>query len=191
MTDRTGPPDILVCAAGVGAPGGDPLELEDANWTEAWESDFMSVVRTARAFVPQMAHKGWGRAVFVASENAVQPYSDEASYDAAKAAVLNFSRALASAYGPRGVLVNAVSPAFIETPMTDAMMDAHQRETGLDRDAAVQDFIAKERPFLVLGRRGQPEEVAPVIAFLCSELSSFVLGANVRVDGGSVGTMQT
>ena len=87
-------PDILVCAAGVTGAKGHPLEMSDADWQEAWETDFMSVVRTVRAFEPAMESRGWGRVVILCSENAAQPYSDEAVYNVAKAGLLNFAKAL-------------------------------------------------------------------------------------------------
>ena len=184
--ERFSMPDILICAAGVTGAKGHPLEMSDADWQEAWETDFMSVVRTVRAFEPTMESRGWGRIVILCSENAVQPYADEAVYNVAKAGLLNFAKGLSGPAVRRGVLVNCVSPAFIETPMTDAMMDKKAKAEGTDRDEAIQQFLKTERPWLAMERRGKPEEAAAAIAFLCSEQASFVVGANYRVDGGSV-----
>lgn len=179
-------PDILVCAAGVTGAKGHPLQMTDADWQEAWETDFMSVVRTMRLFVPPMERKGWGRVVAVTSENASQPYADEAVYNVAKAGLLNFAKGLSRVTARNGVLINTVSPAFIETPMTDAMMDKRAAAQGVSRDEAVESFLDEERPYLELKRRGKPEEVAAAIVFLCSQKASFVVGANYRVDGGAV-----
>ncbi|WP_334061162.1 SDR family NAD(P)-dependent oxidoreductase [Limimaricola cinnabarinus] len=181
--------DILVHAAGVTGAKGDPLEMTDEDWMEAWEIDFMSAVRLSRALVPGMVGKGWGRVVFVTSENAVQPYADEAVYNAAKAALLNFTKCVSMPYAPKGVLFNTVSPAFIETPMTDGMMDKRADELGVSKEEAIESFLEEERPFLTLGRRGRVEEVAPVIALLCSDRASFTVGSAYRIDGGSVGAM--
>jgi NAD(P)-dependent dehydrogenase (short-subunit alcohol dehydrogenase family) len=85
--------------------------------------------------------------------------------------------------------VNAVSPAFIHTPMTDAMMEKRAEERGTDVDEAISSFLDEERPYMALKRRGEPEEVASVIAFLCSDRSSFVNGANYRVDSGAVASI--
>ncbi|MEL6516519.1 MAG: SDR family oxidoreductase [Pseudomonadota bacterium] len=182
-------PDILVCAAGITGAKGHPLELDDGDWHETWETNFMSVVRTMRAFVPTMELRGWGRAVVVSSENAVQPYAEEAVYNVSKAALLNFVKGLSRVTAENGVLINAVSPAFIETPMTDGMMDRRAEKQEVSRDEAIQSFLDEERPYLELKRRGKPAEVAAAIAFLCSDQASFVVGANYRVDGGAVATM--
>ena len=185
-----GMPDILVCAAGVTGAKGDPLEeIKDDDWDHAWKTDFMSVVRCCRAFMPAMADKGWGRVVTIASENAMQPYWEEAVYNTAKAAVLNLTKGLSRNYAKHGVLINTVSPAFIETPMTDGMMKKRADEMGVSKDEAIESFLDEERPYLALKRRGQVDEVASVITFLCSARASFINGANYRVDGGAVATM--
>ena len=187
--ERGARPDIVVHAAGVTGAKGDPLTgIADEDWEHAWRTDFLSAVRILRETVPSMADRGWGRVVLVASENAVQPYWEEAAYNTAKAAVLNFSKGLSRRYARRGVLVNTVSPAFIATPMTDGMMEKRADEEGVSEEA-IEGFLDEERPYLALHRRGRPEEVAAVIAFLCSERASFVNGADWRVDGGSVATM--
>jgi NAD(P)-dependent dehydrogenase (short-subunit alcohol dehydrogenase family) len=127
--------------------------------------------------------------VLLASEDGVQPYVDELPYCAAKAGVLSLVKGLSKGYGPEGVLVNAVSPAFIATPMTDAMMDKRADERGTDRDEAIRSFLDEERPLMALKRRGEADEVAAVIGFLVSERASFVNGSNYRVDAGSVATI--
>ena len=183
--------DILVHAAGITGAKGDPLEMTDEDFDDTWQTNFMSAVRVARAFVPGMVDKGWGRMVCVTSENAVQSYPDEVVYNASKAALLNFLKGLSLPYGPKGVRINSVMPAFIETPMTDGMMEKRAEEMGVSFDEAIQSFLKEERPYLTLGRRGKTKEVAAVIALLCSDRASFTNGSAYRVDGGAVAAMNT
>ncbi len=179
--------DILVHTAGITGAKGDPLEeVDNDDYREAFEIDFLSAVRLSRLFVPVMRKRGWGRVVFVTSENVAQPYDDEAVYNAAKAGVLTLAKGMAQRYAKDGVLVNSVAPAFIATDMTDGMMEKTAKEEGITVEQAIKNFLEDDRPHLVLKRRGKPDEVGAVIAFLCSELASFVVGSNYRVDGGSV-----
>ncbi|GAB3451827.1 SDR family oxidoreductase [Kineococcus endophyticus] len=184
-----GHPDVLVHAAGVTGAQGLFHEIDEDGWRSTLEIDFFSAVRVVRTFLDGMRGKGWGRIVLLASEDAVQPYADELPYCAAKAAVLSLVKGLSKTYGSEGILVNAVSPAFIATPMTDKMMEKRSSELGVGVEEAISSFLDEERPFMELKRRGEPEEVAAVIAFLASERASFVNGSNYRVDSGSVATI--
>jgi NAD(P)-dependent dehydrogenase (short-subunit alcohol dehydrogenase family) len=189
VVKQFGTVDILVNCAGITGATGDFMEISDDDWHEALEVDLMAAVRVCRTFIPLMRESGWGRVVLVASEDAAQPYTDEMPYCAAKAGVLNFAKNLSKAYAKDGVLVNSVAPAFIATPMTDAMMEKRSNEINASFDEAIATFLKEKRPHLELQRRGKSQEVAAVITFLCSQQSSFVVGANYRVDGGSVATM--
>ena len=173
--------DIVVHAAGVTGGKGDPLTMSEDDWADALNIDFLSGVRLAKHLCPPMIDRGWGRVVFITSENVAQPYPEETVYNASKSALLSFAKSVAMAHSGKGLLVNCVAPAFIETPMTDGMMEKRSEEKNVSFDEAVESFLEEERPYLVLERRGKAEEVAPVIAFLCSELASFVTGANYRV----------
>ncbi len=181
--------DILVQSSGVTGAQGLFHEIDEEGWRSTLDIDLMGPVRLLRAFLPALRRGGWGRVVLLTSEDAVQPYDDELPYCAAKAGVLALAKGLSRSYASEGLLVNAVSPAFIHTPMTDAMMDKRAEEKGTDRDGAIESFLDEERPYMELGRRGEPEEVAAVITFLCSDRASFVNGSNYRVDAGSVATI--
>ncbi|MFD1712928.1 SDR family NAD(P)-dependent oxidoreductase [Amnibacterium flavum] len=187
--DAVGDIDILVQSAGITGAQGLFHEIDDAGWVNTIEVDLLGPVRLVSAFLPSLRKGGWGRIVFLASEDAVQPYDDEIPYCSAKAGILALMKGLSRSYAKEGLLVNAVSPAFIHTPMTDAMMEKRAEELGTDMDEAITSFLDEERPYMELKRRGEPEEVAAVITFLCSDRASFVNGSNYRVDSGSVATI--
>ncbi len=183
------PVDILVNNAGTSAVKA--LEdVTDDEWREQFELHVMASMRLMRAFAPGMAERGWGRIVNVSSSAGKRPSSNlSAAYSVAKAAQLSLSRVFADAYGPRGVLVNAVAPGPTSTPQWTA-------EGGLgDQTAAAKGLASREEAIEVqggrapLGRFAEADEIAAVIAFLCSERASNVAGAAWSVDGGTVGTI--
>jgi NAD(P)-dependent dehydrogenase (short-subunit alcohol dehydrogenase family) len=186
VAEEFGGAHIIFHSAGARGAAGDFLELTDDDWMKTIEIDLMGAVRVARAFIPQMQKLGWGRMILVASENAFQPYDDESPYNACKAGIINLSKCLSRSYSKENILFNCISPAFIETPMTDAMMEELAKEKNISIDEAVQWFAKNKRPHIAMQRRGKPEEVAAVVAFLCSEHASYINGSNIRIDGGSV-----
>lgn len=181
--------DILVHSAGISGANGEFHELTLADWQETLDVDLLGAVRTIQEFLPDLRTGNWGRLIVISSENGEQPYLDEIPYDCAKAGLLTLVKGLSKTYAKEGLLVNAVSPAFIETPMTDEMMDQRAKELSVSKAEAIRSFLDEKRSGIELKRRGQPEEVAAVIAFLCSEKASFINGSNYRVDAGSVSTI--
>lgn len=180
--------DILVNCAGIRGAAGDFLTLSDEDWYNSIDIDLMGAVRVCRAFIPQMLDKGWGRIVLVASENALQPYQEESPYNACKAGIINLTKCLSRAYSQEGFMINCVSPAYVATPMTEKMMEQKAQERDTSKSEVIEWFLENKRPNIVVDRRGKAEEVAAVIAFLCSEHASYITGSNYRVDGGSVAT---
>lgn len=186
--EKFGNTGILVHCAGIRGAAGDFLTLSDDDWYKSIDVDLMGAVRACRAFIPQMQESGWGRIVLVASENALQPYQEESPYNACKAGIINLTKCLARAYSKEGFMINCVSPAYVATPMTEEMMEQKAEERNTSKEDVIEWFLENKRPNIVVDRRGKAEEVAAVIAFLCSEHASYVTGSNYRVDGGSVAT---
>lgn len=187
--DVFGTVDVLVNNAGtVGSPGG----LDDNStqeWRDLFELNLFAVVTLTRKIVPYMREQGWGRVINISSENGEQPYPDMMAYSASKGALNNFGKALSKEVADDGILVNTVSPAFIETPLVTDMMEQAAEEQGLTVDAMIQQFLEEKRPHIEVGRPGDIEEVGRLVAFLASEHASFINGSNYRVDGGSVAAL--
>jgi 3-oxoacyl-[acyl-carrier protein] reductase len=181
-------PWALVNAAGTTRAR--PLEeLTDGDWQQQWELHVMAAMRLMRALAPAMADAGGGRIVNVSSSSGKRPSGRlDASYSVTKAAQLSLSRVFADAWAGRGVLVNAVTPGPIRGESwtgEGGLAEQLAARRGSSRDE-VLEATGSAQP---VGRMGTEEEVAAVIAFLCSERASNVAGAAWSVDGGSVPTI--
>ena len=179
-----GPVDILVNNAGTSfARGLD--ELTDDDWDGLWELHVMASMRLMRAFAPGMAERGWGRIVNVTSSAAKRPSLTNAAYAVTKAAQATLSRVFADTYATQGVLVNSVAPGPVSSGLwvdEGGLGDQTAQAKGLSSRQEALDAQAAKVP---LGRFGEPEEIASVVAFLCSELASNVTGAHWSADGGA------
>jgi NAD(P)-dependent dehydrogenase (short-subunit alcohol dehydrogenase family) len=160
--------------------------LTDDDFLDAYTDNVLSVVRMARAALPHMQAKRWGRIINIVSDVSTQPERTFPHYNAAKAAQLNLTKSLSKAFARDGILVNAVSPGLIATPGINSSFAREAKEKGRTVDEVTSDYFRKFKPGLVLGRAGNPLEVASVVAFLASDHASYITGSNYRVDGGSV-----
>jgi 3-oxoacyl-[acyl-carrier protein] reductase len=191
---RFGRIDILVNnAAGTGnAPAGF-LALEDEHWRIAADATLMSAVRMSRLVVAEMVERRWGRIVMIASTSGRQPDVVVPHYNAAKAGMINLSKTLANAFAAEQVLVNCVCPGLVRTEAIEATARRRLAEdgvptSGLGADEIVDRYFGPRRPIPV-GRVGRPEDIAGIVAFLCSERASWITGACIDVDGGWVKAM--
>jgi len=176
--------DVLVNNVGY-AEQRDFLALTDRDWDEAWQLNVMSFVRAIRAAVPGMQGRGGGVIVNVSSTAGKRPSTGMPEYSVTKAAVLSLSRLVADLYAGAGIRCNAVTPGPTATEAwlgDGGLADQQAARTGKTR-AEVLEAVGKGRP---LGRLAQPEEIAAVVAFLCSDRASYVTGAAWSADGGTV-----
>ena len=160
--------DILVNNAGTRQDGPFILMSEE-KWDEVMNVNLRGTVYATKAFVRGMMARKWGRIVNIVSPTGIIGMAGQTNYGASKGAVIALTRSLAREMAPFGVLVNAVNPGFIHTELTADVSEETKRE-----------LLAPT----ILKRQGEPEEVASVVAFLCSDFSSYMSGQIVNVDGG-------
>ena len=171
--DRYGPPDILVNNAGVFVAD-DPLELTEEAWQRCLSVDLEGVWWLSREVLPHMIDRG-GAIINIASTHSFQIVPGCFPYPVAKHALIGLTRALAAEYASRGVRINAIAPAYIDTDMVTRYFD------GLSDPAGERARVGGLHP---IGRMGQPDEVAGPALFLASDDASFISGEVLMVDGG-------
>jgi 3-oxoacyl-[acyl-carrier protein] reductase len=160
-------------------------ELRDEDWASMWELNVMSYVRAIQAVLPGMRERGSGRIVNVSSTAGKRPSTGMPNYSVTKAAVLSLSRLVADVYAKDGILCNAVAPGPTASPAwlsAGGLADQGAERSGKTREE-VLDGVAKGRP---LGRLAEPEEIAAIIVFLCSDRATYVTGSAWGADGGTV-----
>ena len=184
VAETLGPVECLVNNAGV-AYQATFEELTDQQWNDMWQVNVMSCVRTIRATLPSMKERGVGSIVNVSSTAAKRPSTGMPNYSVTKAAVLSLSRLVADLYANAGIRCNAVTPGPTATAAwlgSGGLADQQAERTGKQRDEVLRS-VAAGRP---LNRLAEPQEIAAVIAFLCSDRAAYVTGAAWSVDGGTV-----
>ena len=180
--DRFGSLDVLVNNAGT-ATWRALEEIPDEAWQASYELNVLAPMRLMRTAVPEMAARGWGRVVNVASSAGKRPSAMLGEYSVAKAAQLSLSRLYADRYAKDGMLVNAICPGLVRSELwtnEGGLLD--QSRGAKDREEALASG-ASGRP---IPRFAEVEEIASVIAFLSSDRASYVAGSAWSVDGGAV-----
>ncbi len=161
--------DILVNNAGIAGRSAPAWELSVAEWQQVIDIDLTGVFLGCRAVVPRMLERGYGRIVNIASIAGKEGNPNAVPYSAAKAGVIGLTKALAKEVATKGIIVNAITPAVIETEILQQVSEEHIR------------YMTSRIP---MGRVGQPHEVAAMACFLCSDEVTFSTGAVFDLSGG-------
>jgi NAD(P)-dependent dehydrogenase (short-subunit alcohol dehydrogenase family) len=175
--------DILVNNLGVFEPK--PFEqIPDEDWFRFFEVNVMSGVRLSREYFPGMKNRNWGRIVFISSESAVQIPAEMIHYGMTKTGQLAIARGLAETTAGTGVTVNSVLPGPTASEGVNEFVDRMATASKQTKAELEAEFFRSVRPSSLLRRFARPEEVAALVAFVCSPLSSATNGAALRADGG-------
>ncbi len=167
--EKYGQVDILVNSAGIGGPLSFFADTEPSDWRDLIEINLVGVMNCCRAVTDHMIERRYGKIVSLASEAGKGNEKRIVVYGTTKGGVISLTRGLAVELGRFGINVNAVCPGVTHTPMTTYLTEEVERE-------AVK--------FYPLGRLGEPEDIAPLVAFLASDLSSWITGQAISVNGG-------
>ena len=177
--------DVLVNNAGIFGLQ-DFFQTPDEVWEHFLGVNVLSGVRLARAYLPPMIARGWGRVIFISSESAINIPADMIHYGVTKTANLAVSRGLAKRVAGTGVTVNAVLPGPTLSEGMSGMLREQQQRSGKPLEQLAAEFVVSQRPSSLLRRAASVEEVANLVVYVASPLSSATTGAALRVDGGVV-----
>lgn len=178
---RFGRVDILVTNTG-GPPAAPFLKLSEEQWRSGIESTLMNVVRLCRLVIPDMQKRSWGRIVHLTSFVAKQPNELLTVSSTLRAGISALTKTLSDQVAKDQILVNAVLPGHFMTDRQKQLSEIRSKEQGI----SAEEYLAKSVTAIPLQRYGRPEELADVIAFLCSERASYITGVSLQVDGGQV-----
>jgi NAD(P)-dependent dehydrogenase (short-subunit alcohol dehydrogenase family) len=177
--------DVLVNNVGIFEPK--PFEkITDADWEKFFTVNVMSGVRLSRAYLPKMKERNWGRIVFISSESGLQIPAEMIHYGMTKTAQLAIARGLAETCEGTNVTVNSVLPGPTASEGVTEFVSNLATQQKMSPADFEKEFFKNARPSSILKRFIEPDEIANVVAFVCSPLASAITGTAVRADGGVV-----
>jgi NAD(P)-dependent dehydrogenase (short-subunit alcohol dehydrogenase family) len=177
--------DILVNNLGIFEPKAFE-QISDADWTAIIEANFMSGVRLSRQLLPKMKARNWGRIIFISSESAVFVPAEMIHYGVTKTMQLALARGLAETTAGTAVTVNSVLAGPTKSEGVSSFLEAIAAGKGVSAAEVENEFFKTARPSSLLRRFASTDEIAPMVAFIASPLSSATNGAALRVEGGVV-----
>ena len=161
-------------------------DISDEDWMRFFEVNVMSGVRLSRFYLPRMLQRNWGRIVFISSESALNIPAEMIHYGVTKTAQVALGRGLAELTKGTGVTVNSVLAGPTRSEGVETFLGRMAESQQSNVATIEQNFFRAARPSSLLQRFAAPEEVAPMVVFVCSELASATNGAALRVEGGVV-----
>ncbi len=159
---------IVVCNAGIRRDGL-ALRMTDDAWDDVLRTNLSGAFYVTRAALRSMIRNKWGRLVYISSVAGVQGNAGQANYAASKAGLIGLAKSIAREVGSRGITSNVVAPGFVETEMTADLPE---------------ELLDEARRRVAAGRLGTPDDIAPIVGFLCTPAASYLNGAVITVDGG-------
>jgi NAD(P)-dependent dehydrogenase (short-subunit alcohol dehydrogenase family) len=189
LTARFPDIDIVINNLGIFEPK-EFAQIDDANWTNFIETNFMSGMRLARFYLPKLLAQDWGRIIFIASESAFDVPKEMIHYGVTKTMQVALARGLAGLCKGTRVTVNSLLPGPTRSEGVEDFIKNVARETGVDAATAEREFFSKTRPNSLLQRFAQPAEIAAFCTYLASPLAAATNGAAIRADGGIINSLQ-
>lgn len=188
LTEQLPDVDILINNAGIFEPKGF-FDIPDDDWTRFYEVNVMSGVRLARAYMPGMLTRNWGRIVFISSESGLNIPTEMIHYGMTKTAQLAVARGLAEMTRGTAVTVNSVLPGPTMSEGVEAFVKDLARQNGQSLEEASASFVKQHRPSSLLQRFASVEEIANMVVYVASKEASATNGASLRVEGGIIQTI--
>ena len=180
-------PDVDILVNNLGIFDTKPFEdIPDADWQPFFDVYVMAGVRLARAYLPGMKNRDWGRIVFISSESAINIPAEMVHYGMTKTAQLSVARGLAESLAGTGITVNSVLPGPTRSRGVKGFLDKMAAEVGQPVATLEKEFFMRARPSSLIKRFAEPAEVAALVTYVASPLASATTGAALRADGGIV-----
>jgi NAD(P)-dependent dehydrogenase (short-subunit alcohol dehydrogenase family) len=190
LLQQYGSPDILINnVGGTSAPAGGFSVLSEADWENDLQLNLLAAIKLDKAIIPSMIERNTGVVIHISSLNGKLPlYASNLSYGVTKAALNNYSKALANEVASKGIRVIAVSPGMVKTTAMETFLHSYASSIGKSFEETAQ-LVMNSLGGVPMNRLAEPAEIAHLVGFLASPKASYITGANYVIDGGTIPTI--